>query len=91
MSVTQMEGAAQQRLSTIAGNAAGRFSGGRNLHDATIIAFEQITLAEHGTAHGEDRDLFTRDECGAQTTFFAQLVGKHKFAINLVSVSHFGV
>jgi len=91
VAITQMEGAAQQRLAAIAGDPAGRFGGGSNFDDATIIPLEQIPVSEHRTAYGKYSDFFAGGEGGTQTTFFAQLVRKHELAINPVSVSNFGV
>jgi hypothetical protein len=48
-------------------------------------------VSEYGAAYGKHSDFFARDHRSTQTTFFTQLVRKHKFAIDLVSVSNFGV
>jgi hypothetical protein len=61
------------------------------LHYPAVIAPEQIIVAQHGPARGEDGDFLTGRKRGTQAAVLAQLVRKHELRENRIRLRYLGI
>jgi hypothetical protein len=47
-------------------------------HHAFVFAGQQVAVAQHGAAHGEDGDVLAGVQRCAQAALLAQFIGQHK-------------
>lgn len=85
VAIAEVEGAAQQVARRCALDAVGCFLCCGDSDDASVVAFQQIAVAQDGAAYGEYGDFLTGCQLRAQAAFLAQVVGENELAVDLFS------
>eukprot|EP01022_Parablepharisma_sp_SALTPOND_P030350 TRINITY_DN760_c2_g1_i1.p2 TRINITY_DN760_c2_g1~~TRINITY_DN760_c2_g1_i1.p2 ORF type:complete len:1290 (-),score=479.69 TRINITY_DN760_c2_g1_i1:1065-4934(-) len=91
MTVAEVEGATQQQVRVGGIDAIGGFGLGDDLDHTTIIATQQVAIAQHSAAHGEHGHILARAQRRAQAALLALVVGQFQFAVDLVGLVYLGI